>query len=304
MDNMVMNLPNIPARDGLGCAVDHLAINQQYIRPEFSLYRKNNNGNGLAQVETSASGRGALVGVCLQGGHRRQLFKGRSSSLHDFEPGSVYLRNFSDDYRADLTEPFDFLLLEMSSEYLQQLSLETGKPYNNEMVNLTGFKDPVLSHLLNALIPILAKPDESSALFVDEMVTAISSHILGSYGGAGLVTPGRVLGLAPWQEMRAKEFIRANLDKDISISDVAAACGLSRSYFIRAFRAVTGYTPHRWLLTQRIEQARHLVQTTTTPLAQIATLCGFADQSHLTRNFNQIVGISPGKLRRSVTLQT
>lgn len=301
MDNMVMNLPNIPARDGLGCAVNHLAIDQQYVRPEFSLYRKNNGGNGLAQVETTASGRGALVGVSLQSGHRRQLFKGRSSSLHDFEPGSVYLRNFSDDYRADLTEPFDFLLLEMSTEFLQQLSLEIDKPLSHEMVNLTGFKDPVLSHLLNALMPALARPEESSLLFVDEMVTVIGSHILGAYGGGGLVTPGRTLGLAPWQEMRAKEFIRANLDKDISIGDVATACGLSRSYFIRAFRAVTGYTPHRWLLMQRIEQARNLVQTTTTPLAQIASLCGFADQSHLTRNFNQIVGVSPGKLRRSVT---
>ncbi|MCY1249297.1 HTH-type transcriptional activator RhaR [compost metagenome] len=60
-----------------------------------------------------------------------------------------------------------------------------------------------------------------------------------------------------------------------------------------------GSTPFRWLLQQRIEKAKDLLQFSPTSLSEIATACGFSDQSHFTRAFVQAVGATPRQWRRS-----
>jgi AraC family transcriptional regulator len=105
-------------------------------------------------------------------------------------------------------------------------------------------------------------------------------------------------GLAPWQERRAKEMLSSNLEGNVPVATLASECGLSLSYFTRAFRQSTGVPPHRWLLHCRVEKAKRLLRNKTMSLADIAMACGFADQSHFTRVFTAAVGHSPGAMRR------
>jgi AraC-like DNA-binding protein len=105
-------------------------------------------------------------------------------------------------------------------------------------------------------------------------------------------------GLAPWQLRRAKQILISRLDEPISLAELARACKLSPGHFARAFRQTAGQPPHRWLMEQRIEKAKQLLVDTTLSLAQIAQNCGFADQSHFTRVFAQLVQSSPGQWRR------
>ena len=92
--------------------------------------------------------------------------------------------------------------------------------------------------------------------------------------------------------------MRSHLDEAVPLAELARACKLSPSHFARAFRQTTGRPPHRWLVEQRIEKAKQLLVDTTLSLAQIAQNCGFADQSHFTRVFAQLVQSSPGQWRR------
>ena len=104
-------------------------------------------------------------------------------------------------------------------------------------------------------------------------------------------------GLAPWQERRAKEVLSANLDGGVPLKDVARECRLSVSHFSRAFRRTMGVAPHHWLLTRRIEVAKEKLRDRRLSLSDVALVCGFADQSHLTRVFTGMVGVSPGAWR-------
>jgi AraC-like DNA-binding protein len=92
--------------------------------------------------------------------------------------------------------------------------------------------------------------------------------------------------------------MRADLGRDILLSEVADLCGLSATHFARAFRQSTGTSPHRWLLDLRIEHAKRLLLEDGT-LSEVALTCGFADQSHFTRTFTKHIGIRPGRWRRS-----
>ena len=129
------------------------------------------------------------------------------------------------------------------------------------------------------------------------------AHLAVTYGGLDRGHTKAYAGrgnrmLTPLQERRVTSRLLDDLADDPSLSELAALCGLSRSYFIRAFKQTTGMAPHRWLLMQRAKRAKDLLRGTKMPIAEIAGACGFADQSHLTRAFSKAFGISPGVWRR------
>jgi AraC family transcriptional regulator len=161
-----------------------------------------------------------------------------------------------------------------------------------------GDRDLVMFGLAQALAAAIEQPGDGTAMFADCIALAFFAHIVRAYGGVS--AEGRTArgGLAPWQLRRARDFITANLAGDPSISDVASECGLSPSYFVRAFKQAMGLPPHRWLTKQRVERAKELLQDSRRQLADIAQLCGFVDQSHFTRVFSKSEGYSPGRWRR------
>jgi AraC family transcriptional regulator len=83
------------------------------------------------------------------------------------------------------------------------------------------------------------------------------------------------------------------------MKELAAECHLSPRYFANAFKKSTGIAPHRWLVLRRVARARDLLSATDMALAEIAIVCGFADQSYFTRIFARYEGLSPGRWRRA-----
>jgi AraC family transcriptional regulator len=106
-------------------------------------------------------------------------------------------------------------------------------------------------------------------------------------------------GLAAWQSRRVRACIEANLERSLRVSDLAAMARLSVSHFSRAFKTSFGQSPHAYVMTRRVERAKHLILLgDPTPLAVIALNCGLSDQAHLSRMFRKIVGDSPAAWRR------
>ena len=106
-------------------------------------------------------------------------------------------------------------------------------------------------------------------------------------------------GLAPWQERRAMEILRANIKRGVALKEVARECGLSVGYFSHAFRRTLGVAPHKWLTEQRVVLSKEKLRDAGLSLSDVAAECGFSDQSHLTRVFRRTVGVSPGEWRRA-----
>jgi AraC family transcriptional regulator len=160
-----------------------------------------------------------------------------------------------------------------------------------------GMVDPVLAHLAAALRPAFTHAAQADPAFIGHIVCAARAHLAAKYGGWTPRTVHRASRLTPAQLRRAKELL-TDFGGSSLLADVARACGLSRQYFTKAFKATTGVTPHRWLQLHRVEAAKRLLADSTLPIVDIAIKCGFADQSHLTRVFTNIVGTSPARWRR------
>ncbi|OLU15149.1 AraC family transcriptional regulator [Pseudomonas sp. PA1(2017)] len=112
------------------------------------------------------------------------------------------------------------------------------------------------------------------------------------------VRQAAVAGLEPRAVSLAKELLAARLGEPPSLEELAAAVNLSPFHFARVFRRATGLPPHAWLQQRRLEQARALLRDGCAPLG-VALQLGFADQSHLTRQFKQVYGVGPGEYRKA-----
>jgi len=97
----------------------------------------------------------------------------------------------------------------------------------------------------------------------------------------------------------ATEYVRANLDGDLSVEAIARRCGVGATHFSNTFRQVTGMTPHRYVRRARIERACELLRTTALGVGEIADMVGFAGQSHFCTAFTQERGVTPTAYRRS-----
>jgi transcriptional regulator GlxA family with amidase domain len=106
-------------------------------------------------------------------------------------------------------------------------------------------------------------------------------------------------GLSPKTLRRVQDHVTANLGQKITNEALAQVAKLSPSHFARAFKDSQGAAPHRYILECRVKRTQELLATELS-LSEIAVEVGFSDQSHLTRWFREIAGVTPGSYRWSM----
>lgn len=233
--------------------------------------------------------------------HSFELFVGgeRQVRVRDEpgQPGSVCLVPREAGARLVLDAPFDMVQFDFPQRALEQWTAAHGTPAPGALrLPPPGTHDPVIAALGSALLPALEQPARISPLLVSHTMQALAAHLLHAYGSrAAAGTSG---GLAPWQEQRAKEWLRARIGGQASIAAVAAECRLSPGHFATAFKRSTGSSPSAWLAGQRIDSARALLKRGGLSLPEIAAATGFSSQAHFTRAFARVTGMPPAAWRR------
>lgn len=100
----------------------------------------------------------------------------------------------------------------------------------------------------------------------------------------------------PRVAIRARDYLHAHFDQDVGLDELAALSGVSRFRLSRAFKAAFGLAPHAYLIQLRLAKARYLLARGQAP-AEVASILGFADQSHLGRWFRRAYGLTPAHYR-------
>jgi AraC-like DNA-binding protein len=96
----------------------------------------------------------------------------------------------------------------------------------------------------------------------------------------------------------ARQLLDSRLVEPVPLADLARACDETPLRVLRAFRAAYGLPPHRYQLQRRVQLAQGRLQAGV-ELAALAADLGFADQSHFTRVFKSVVGVTPGAYQRA-----
>jgi AraC family transcriptional regulator len=224
--------------------------------------------------------------------------QGRHIKLPRVRDGGIFIFDLRTEPVAQLHERFEFSRFQLSRSSMDDLAYERGLRKLGDLRADTCDPDPVIQHLASALIQHTGVAgDKPDTLFSDSIALALFAHVARKYGGA-FAAPRAVGVLAPWQIRRLNDWVDSHLGESMSIGSLAALVRLSPSYFARAFAKSFGVSPHRWLLQRRIERAKEKMKGSNASLGEIAAACGFADQSHFTHVFSNVVGQTPKNWRR------
>jgi AraC-like DNA-binding protein len=97
----------------------------------------------------------------------------------------------------------------------------------------------------------------------------------------------------------ARSYLHGNLASDISLDDVARHCAMSRFHFHRHYTAMFGRTPHRYLTELRIEAAKQMLQSSDSPVIEVAQASGFTSLAAFTALFRRESGLPPARFRKN-----
>jgi AraC family transcriptional regulator len=225
---------------------------------------------------------------------------GRQRYSGSFGAGTVSVIDLSDNPQCEFRGPFDAVQYYIPRRALDDFAYENNAKPIFTLKWARDRRDPYLSALSSVLLSALEEEKANNQLFLDQLGLSLLAHFAQTYGDIRSCERIQEGGLAPWQERRAKEILSSNLDGNVGLKALARECGLSVSHFSRAFRHSTGAAPHRWLLEYRVDAAKPMLRDRELPLSDVALACGFADQSHFTRTFTRVVGVSPGAWRRCI----
>lgn len=221
-------------------------------------------------------------------------------------PGSVTIVPEGAPNEARWTEGvvYDALQLRVKPTLLRRAAEAGGMdPDRIEVVPAVGVRDPEIEHAARSLLGELETESLGGRMYAEALANQLAVHLLRSHStlprGVSQKGARRPGGNLPDPVLRlVTEYVEANLDRGISLAELAELASLSPNHFATLFRRTTGLPPHRYVVNRRVERARLLLSATKDPLAEVARHAGFADQAHMTRQFRQVLGITPGSLRR------
>lgn len=169
-----------------------------------------------------------------------------------------------------------------------------GDPTCIDITSSFDVRDSVCEYLLM----VLAEEAKLSAhaaqpMIVQSVASALALRLVGRFRASGPQPLGARGALTGRVFAQVRAYIEDNVGEPISLEDLARVAGISRFHFARQFRLRTGESPMGYLLRSRIERAKPMLRATNTKVSEIAATLGFADQSHFTRTFKRLVGMSP-----------
>ncbi|MEM1055636.1 MAG: response regulator transcription factor [Bacteroidota bacterium] len=139
--------------------------------------------------------------------------------------------------------------------------------------------------------------------FTPQAVLAAAETALANYAEAQRtldLTPEPTLtddALAPDLLRRVEAYVERHFGRALTLGEMAAHVGLSPYHFARQFKAATGLPPYRYVVAQRIDEAKRLLRNTDWPVLQVASSVGYESASHFSALFKRETGVTPGQYR-------
>ncbi|MGH9970760.1 MAG: helix-turn-helix domain-containing protein [Pyrinomonadaceae bacterium] len=177
-----------------------------------------------------------------------------------------------------------FFSVEMESRWLQRL-----REYSTVPDTITPTHGGDLTWLAMRLYREFLEPDTCSPLAVEGLVMAMLTDVTRIRSKDERQMPR-------WLD-QGLDLIREEFRQNLTVSGIAAEVGIHPFHFSRVFQQFKRQTVSEFVNHLRVQFACHEIKATEKGLADIASDAGFSDQSHFTRVFKQVTGITPGVFR-------
>jgi AraC family transcriptional regulator len=192
-----------------------------------------------------------------------------------------------------------YLQIRLTSRFLQSVAKEALAMNSDQIELLPEFKmrDRQIEAIGMMLLAELKQENLGGRLYIESLANVLAVHLLRQYVAEKPVLPIYEGGLPQRQLLHVLDYIHEHLDQDIKLADLAGLLDMSQFHFSHLFKQAIGIAPYQYLLQQRIEQAKQLLKQTDQSITDIALTCGFNSHSHLSKQFRQLMGMTPTAYR-------
>lgn len=236
------------------------------------------------------------LSLYLTGGHETQRID-QSSGFG--APGRFCLLPQGARSHWQLGSPQDFVHLYFDDNYLKQLALQVFDidPRTIALPELNFVEDPMIESLIrHSVMDHHWSPQQNGMLMKQVTDTILVSMLQRMVGTRKII---QVKGGLPPKTIRlVTDFLEVHYQRQVYLSELAALARLSEYHFCRMFKVSLAQTPQAYLLAIRLTHVKRLMTDINLGLADIALRCGFANQSHMGRNFKKENGVTPKEYRR------
>lgn len=198
--------------------------------------------------------------------------------------------------RWTLTAPATSLLLRLNPS----LMIETAEHMRlaSELAPAIHIRDPQIERIGWMMQAEEHDGHPGGRIFADSLASALAARLLALQTLASrqpAAAPARAL--PGWQLRAVQDYVEANLDRDLTLAELATVAGFSVSHFKELFRHAAGMPVHRFVLSRRVERARQLLLAGKLSNTEIALEAGFSHPSHMARSVRQSLNVTPAQLR-------
>lgn len=228
---------------------------------------------------------------------RMEWRTGGRTRIELVEPGNLLLlpRGTRDAARWDGRH--ERSVVAMETRQLQRAIEEPQQGRRLELRETWNFRDRQIELLLHAMKADLEAGCPAGRLYGESLGNALSVYLARRYGVFKPKTAAYRDGLPKARLNRVLDFIRANVSEDLTLSELAQTAGMSPHYFCELFKQSTGLSPHQYVIRRKIELAKELLSDPRIRIIEASARTGFVDQSHFTKVFRRVVGVSPSEFR-------
>jgi AraC family transcriptional regulator len=212
-------------------------------------------------------------------------------------PGNVCITPAQHLHAIRWQNEMEVLSITLEPSFVMKALQESVNPDRVELIMHRGQSDPLIREILLALKVELEAGCPFGRLYGEAMGTALAVHLLKTYTTLQSTPSPFEDGLPRHKLTQVLEYIQVHLEQDIRLADLAALTGMSQYHFCRLFKRSLGVTPHQYVMQQRIERSKRLLKQKDLAIADVALMCGFKNQSHLTTLFRKSTGTTPRSFR-------
>ena len=218
-------------------------------------------------------------------------------------PGCISLLTHATESHWRWGEDIEVTHLYLSPGTMAQAAAEAYDRHINkvELRDVLRADDPVLVGIAASLAQESREAGLGGRLYAEALRNHACVHILRHYANVVFREPSHSGGLSRAQCQLLNQYFEGNLDRSFSLVDLAGVVQLSEFHFARKFRNEFGCPPHAYVMRKRIERAKAQLARGNIPLKVVAASSGFSDQSHMTRLFRRLLGVTPAEYRNATS---
>lgn len=229
------------------------------------------------------SGTGTLMADDAKG--HTQTYSVKSGQGFMIFPGQI------NTYIADSKLPWEYAWIEFDGLRVKEALGATDLSLNMPVYH--SHSKELREKLAEEMLYIVHNPKEPPFHLIGHLYLFLD-YLLQSAKSTKIVQNGR---MSDYYIKEAMNYIEQNFQNNISIEDIAAVCGINRSYFGKIFKNSVGQSPQEFLMNYRMIKATELLKLTSLSIADIGSAVGYENQLHFSRAFKNIYGVSPREWR-------